>query len=173
MDKMEKRDCRAKGEVNLDLRKPRQPHWEHLGCLRIKNGGTLSSPFIQEPPRGGPPCRPERLPTNPHRKAQKTAQRFVPRWKASDPRDVDGLRKDLPNLLPFVEVKTGLPRSVLQTSHAVQRRFRELRRRSRWREMLSYPTRMETVLYSVFTHENLKQGTATPFLLLTPKITRP
>jgi hypothetical protein len=26
---------------------------------------------------------------------------------------------------------------------------------------------MERILYSVFTHENLKQGTATPFLLLT------
>jgi len=170
---MEKRDCSAKGEVILDVRKPRQPHGEHLGCLRIKNGATLSRPFIQEPPRGGPPCCRQRLQTNPHRKAQKAAQRFVPRWKASDPRDVEGLRKDLPDLLTFVEVKTGLPRSVLQTSPAVQWRFRELRRRSRWREMLSHPTRMETVLYSVFTHENSKQGTATPFLLLTPKIIRP
>jgi len=170
---MEKRDCSAKGEVILDVRKPRQPHGEHWGCLRIKNGGTLSRPFIQEQPGGGPPYCRQRLPTNPHRKAQKAAQRFVPRWKASDSRDVDGLQKDLPNLLPFVEVKTGRPRSVLQTSHAVQRRFRELRRRSRWREILSHPTRMETVLCSVFTHENSKPGTATPFLLLTPKITRP
>ncbi len=170
---MEKRDCSAKGEVILDVRKPPQPHWEHLGCLRIKNGGTLSRPFIQDQPRGGPPCCPQRLQTDPHRKTQKAAQRFVPRWKASNPRDVDGLQKDLPNLLTFVEVKTGLPRSVLQTSHAVEGRFRELRRRSRWMEILSHRTRMETVLYSVFTHENSKQGTATPFLLLTQKITRP
>jgi hypothetical protein len=28
-------------------------------------------------------------------------------------------------------------------------------------------TSMERILYSVFTHENLKQRTATPFLLLT------
>ena len=170
---MKKIDGSAKGEVLLEVTRSRAPHFEHLGCHRIKKGGALSRPFIQEQPRGGPPCCRQRLPTNPHRKAQKAAQRFVPCWKASDPRDVDGLQKDLPNLLAFVELKTGLPRSVLQTSHAVQCRFRELRRRSRWREMLSHPTRMQTVLYSAFTNENSKQGTATPFLLLTQKIILP
>ena len=157
MDKMEKMDCSAKGEVILEVRKPRQPHW---GCLRIKKGDTQSSPFVQEQPIGGPLCCRQRLQTDTHR-------------KASNPRAVDGLQKDLPNPLTFLEVKTGLPPSVLRTPHVMERRFREVRGRSRPMGTFSHRTRMETILYSVFTHENLKQGTATPFLLLTQKITLP
>ena len=170
MDKMEKMDCRVTGEVILEVRKPRQPHW---GCLRITKWGTLSSPFVQEQPIGGPLCCRQRLQTDTHRKAQKAAQRFVPRWKASNPRAGDGLQKDLPNPLTFLEVKTGLPPSVLRTPHVMERRFREVRGRSRPMGTFSHRTRMEIILYSVFTHENLKQGTATPFLLLTQKIILP
>jgi hypothetical protein len=167
---MEKTDCRVTGEVILEVRKPRQPHGD---CLRITKWGTLSSPFVQEQPIGGPFCCRQRLQTDTHRKAQKTAQRFVPRWKASNPRAVDGFQKDLPNPLTFLKVKTGLPLSVLRTLHLMERRFREVCGRSRPRGTFSHRTRMEIILYSVFTHENLKQGTATPFLLLTQKIILP
>ena len=94
MDTIEKKDCSAKGEVILEVGEPRQPHLEHLGCLRIKKGSALSRPFIQEQPAGGPLCCRQRLQTDTHRKAQKAALRFVPRWKASHPRAVDGLQKD-------------------------------------------------------------------------------
>jgi len=101
------------------------------------------------------------------REAQKAAQRFVARWKESYPMAVECLQKDLPELLPFLEVKTGLPLSALRTTNAIERRFREVRRRSRSTGTFSDQTSMERILYSIFTHENLKQRTATPFLLLT------
>jgi len=65
------------------------------------------------------------------------------------------------------KVKTGLPLSALRTTNAIEPRFREVRRRSRSMGTFSDRTSMERILYSIFTHENLKQRTATPFLLLT------
>jgi transposase-like protein len=101
------------------------------------------------------------------REAQKAAQRFVLRWKGSYPKAVECLQKDLPDLLSFLQVKTELPCSVLRTTNAIERRFREVRRRSRPMGTFSDRTSMERILYAVFTYENLKQKTATPFLLLT------
>jgi putative transposase len=101
------------------------------------------------------------------REAQKATQRFVFRWKGSYPKAVECLRKDLPELLSFLQVKTNLPSSVLRTTNAIERRFREVRRRTRPMGTFSDRTSMERILYSVFTYENLKQRTATPFLLLT------
>lgn len=101
------------------------------------------------------------------REAQKAAQRFVLRWKDTYPKAVDCLKKDLPELLSFLQVKTRLLPSVLRTTNAIERRFREVRRRSRPMGTFSDRTSMERILFSVFTHENLKQKTATPFLLLT------
>ena len=104
------------------------------------------------------------------REAQKAAQRFVLRWKGRYPKAVECLQKDLPDLLSFLQVKTELPPSVLRTTNAIERRFREVRRRSRPMGTFSDRTSMERILYAVFTYENLKQRTATPFLLLTQNI---
>lgn len=101
------------------------------------------------------------------REAQKATYRFILRWKGSYPRAVECLQKDLPEMLAFLQVKTNLPCSVLRTTNSIERRFREVRRRSRPMETFSDRTSMERILYSVFTYENLKQRTATPFLLLT------
>jgi len=101
------------------------------------------------------------------REAQKAAQRFVLRWQATYPKAVQCLQNDLPELLSFLQVKTGLPASVLRTTNAIERRFREVRRRSRPMGTFSDRTSMERILYAIFTHENLKQRTAIPFLLLT------
>jgi transposase-like protein len=80
---------------------------------------------------------------------------------------VDCLQKDLPELLSFLEIKTQLAPSVIRTTHAIERRFVEVRRRTRPMGTFSDRTSMERILFSVFTYENLKQRTATPFLLLT------
>lgn len=101
------------------------------------------------------------------REAQKATYRFILRWKGSYPRAVECLQKDLPEMLAFLQVKTNLPCSVLRTTNSIERRFREVRRRSRPMGTFSDRTSMERILYSVFTYENLKQRTATPFLLLT------
>jgi putative transposase len=80
---------------------------------------------------------------------------------------VDWLQKDLPELLSFLEIKTQLAPSVIRTTNAIERRFVEVRRRTRPMGTFSDRTSMERILFSVFTYENLKQRTATPFLLLT------
>jgi transposase-like protein len=101
------------------------------------------------------------------REAQRAAQRFVARWRASYPKAVDCLQKDLADLLSFLGVKTQLPLSVIRTTNAIERRFVEVRRRSRPMGTFSDRTSMERILFAVFTYENLKQRSATPFLLLT------
>jgi putative transposase len=101
------------------------------------------------------------------REAQRAAQRFVARWKASYPKAVECLEKDLADLLTFLEVKTPLAPSVIRTTNAIERRFVEVRRRSRPMGTFSDRTSIERILFSVFTYENLKQRSATPFLLLT------
>jgi putative transposase len=103
------------------------------------------------------------------RKAQKAAQRFVARWNGIYPKAVHCLQRDLPELLSFLQIKTDLAPSVLRTTNAIERRFVEVRRRTRPMGTFSDRTSMERILFSVFTYENLKQRTATPFLLLTQK----
>ena len=102
------------------------------------------------------------------REAQRAAQRFVARWKIY-PKAVDCLQKDLPELLSFLQIKTQLAPSVIRTTNAIERRFVEVRRRTRPMGTFSDRTSMERILFSVFTYENLKQRTAAPFILLTQK----
>ena len=85
----------------------------------------------------------------------------------SYPKAVECLEKDLVDLLAFLKVKTPLAPSVIRTTNAIERRFVEVRRRSRPMGTFSDRTSMERILFSVFTYENLKQRSATPFLLLT------
>jgi len=101
------------------------------------------------------------------REAQQAAQRFVTCWSPLYPQAVDCLKKDLPELLSFLQIKTQLSPSIIRTTNAIERRFVEVRRRTRPMGTFSNRTSMERILFSVFTHENLKQKTATPFLLLT------
>jgi transposase-like protein len=103
------------------------------------------------------------------REAQIAAQRFVARWKQTYPKAVDCFKKDLPELLSFLQIKIKLPLSVIRTTNAIERRFVEVRRRTRPMGTFSDQTSMERILYSVFTYENMKQKTATPFLLLPQK----
>jgi len=101
------------------------------------------------------------------REAHKAAQRFKARWHASYPKAVQCLHQGLPELLTFLQVKISLPPSALRTTNAIERRFREIRRRTRPMGTFSDRTSMDRIMFSVFTYENLKQGTNTPFLLLT------
>jgi putative transposase len=101
------------------------------------------------------------------REAQKATQRFMVRWQASYPKAAQCLRKDLPEMLTFFQVKVSLPPPALRTTNAIERRFREIRRRTRPMGTFSDRTSMDRIMFSVFTYENLKQGANTPFLLLT------
>ncbi len=101
------------------------------------------------------------------RDAHKAAQRFMIRWQSAYPKAVQCLRQDLPELLAFLQVNVSLPHPMLRTTNAIERRFREVRRRTRPMGTFSDHTSMDRIMFSVFAYENSKQGTNTPFLLLT------
>jgi transposase-like protein len=103
------------------------------------------------------------------RLAQQAAQRFVKRWERLYPKATHCLKTDLPELLTFLQVSISLPATALRTTNAIERRFREIRRRTRPMGTFSDHTSMDRIMFSVFTYENLKEKTSTPFLLLTQK----
>lgn len=97
--------------------------------------------------------------------ARKEAKRFVKKWRPLYQKAADCLTRDLPELLTFQDIKTSLRPEELRTTNAIERRFREVRRRTRPMGTFSDRTSMDRILFSVFTYENLKQKTASPFLL--------
>jgi putative transposase len=99
------------------------------------------------------------------RLAQQAAQRFVKRWQTHYPKATQCLKTDLPELLTFLQISVSLPATALRTTNAIERKFREIRRRTRPMGTFSNHTSMDRIMFSVFTHENLKEGTSIPFLL--------
>jgi transposase-like protein len=99
------------------------------------------------------------------RKAQHAARRFAERWEPLYPRAVKCLAKDLPELLAFLRAPLTLDPTSLRTTNAIERRFREVRRRTRPMGTFSDHTSIDRIMLAVFTYENQKQGVTTPFLL--------
>ena len=91
--------------------------------------------------------------------------RFADRWQARYPRAVDCLRNDLAQLLTCFRYKPRAERKTVRTTNAIERRFREVRRRPRPMGTFQDRTSMDRILFAVFTHENKMQGISTPFLL--------
>lgn len=98
-------------------------------------------------------------------KAQTAARRFAERWQPLYPKVVAGLRQDLDELLTCWRYKDPSLRKAVRTTNAIERRFREVRRRTRPMGTFQDRTSMDRILYAVFTHENKMQGLNTPFLL--------
>lgn len=99
--------------------------------------------------------------------ARKAARRFADRWEAAYPKAVACLRRDLDELLSFFRFEELDWRKATRTTNAIERRFREVRRRTRPMGVFSDRTSMDRILFAIFTYENQKQATGTPFLLLT------
>ena len=59
----------------------------------------------------------------------------------------------------------GSAASIMPVTNAIERRFREVRRRTRPMGTFQDRTSMERILFAVFMHENRNQGLATPFAL--------
>lgn len=53
----------------------------------------------------------------------------------------------------------------MRTTNAIERRFREVRRRTRPMGVFQDRTSMDRILFAVFTHENKMQGISAPFLM--------
>jgi putative transposase len=97
--------------------------------------------------------------------AWSAARRFADRWESAYPRAVACLRTDLDHLLTCFRYPTIAERKAVRTTNAIERRFREVRRRTRPMGTFQDKTSIERILFAVFTHENRNQGLATPFAL--------
>jgi putative transposase len=97
--------------------------------------------------------------------AWSAARRFADRWQTIYPKAVACLRADLDDLLTCFRYPTLAERKAVRTTNAIERRFREVRRRTRPMGTFQDKTSMDRILFAVFTHENRNQGLATPFAL--------
>lgn len=97
--------------------------------------------------------------------ARAAARRFANRFEGKYPAAVACLRNDLDDLLTCFRYKSEDQRRKVRTTNAVERRFREVRRRTRPMGTFQDKTSMDRILFAVFTHENKSQGVSTPFLL--------
>ena len=98
-------------------------------------------------------------------KARQAARRFADRFEDDYPKAVRCLRDDLDDLLTCFHYKTEKERKRVRTTNAIERRFREVRRRTRPMGVFSDRTSMDRILFAVFTHENRNQGVSTPLAL--------
>jgi putative transposase len=101
--------------------------------------------------------------TLPHARA--AARRFADRWEADYPKAVRCLRDDLDELLTCWRYKSLAERKKVRTTNAIERRFREVRRRTRPMGVFSDRISMDRIPFAVFNHENRNQGVSTPLLL--------
>jgi putative transposase len=97
--------------------------------------------------------------------AWSAARRFAERWENLYPRAVACLRADLDDLLTCFRYPALHERKAVRTTDEIERRFREVRRRTRPMGTFQDRTSMERILFAVFMHENPNQGLATPFAL--------
>jgi putative transposase len=97
--------------------------------------------------------------------ARAAARKFANRFGDKYPAAVACLRNDLDELLTCFRYKSQDQRRKVRTTNAVERRFREVRRRTRPMGTFQDKTSMDRILFAVFTHENKSQGVSTPFLL--------
>jgi putative transposase len=98
-------------------------------------------------------------------KARSAARRFADHWQDIYPKAVACLRNDLDELLTCFRYKTWAERKAVRTTNAIERRFREVRRRTRPMGVFQDRTSMDRILFAVFTHENANQGVPTLFSL--------
>jgi transposase-like protein len=95
--------------------------------------------------------------------ARAAARKFTDRFEDKYPTAVACLRNDLDELLTCFRYKSQEQRRKVRTTNAIERRFREVRRRTRPMGTFQDRTSLDRILFAVFTHENKSQGVSTPF----------
>jgi len=98
-------------------------------------------------------------------RARSAARRFANRWAAHYPPAVACLRDDLDELLTCWRYNSLVQRRAVRTTNAIERRFREVRRRTRPMGVFSDRSSMDRILFAVFNHENQNQGVSILLLL--------
>jgi len=99
------------------------------------------------------------------RQARSALAQFSRNWNDRYPRAVHRLRVDEEDLLAFFSIKEPALWNQIRTTNAIERKFVEVRRRTRPMGVFSDRTSMDRILFAVFTYENYKQGILSPFLL--------
>lgn len=97
--------------------------------------------------------------------AQTYAKRWARSWIDLYPKAVKCLRDDLEDLLTCFQFADLDFRKATRTTNAIERRFREVRRRTRPMGVFSNRTSIERILYAVFMYENINQGVYPVFVL--------
>ena len=97
--------------------------------------------------------------------AQTYAKRWARSWIDLYPKAVKCLRDDLEDLLTCFQFSDPDFRKAIRTTNAIERRFREVRRRTRPMGVFSNRTSIERILYAVFMYENINQGVYPVFVL--------
>jgi hypothetical protein len=105
--------------------------------------------------------------------AWSAARRFADRWEDRYAKAVACLRTDLADLLTCFRYPTLEARNAVRTTNAIERRFREVRRRTRPMGTFQDNTSMDRILFAVFLNENRNQGLATPLRPDTNLLTLP
>jgi len=94
-------------------------------------------------------------------KARSAARRFAERWGQAYPAAVAWPARRSRRVLTCFRYTTLAQRKAVRTTNAIERRFREVRRRTRPRGVFQDRTSMDRNLFAVFAHENKMQGIPT------------
>jgi len=97
--------------------------------------------------------------------ARTYAARWTRSWIDKHPKAVKCLQNDLEELLTCFQFEDPDFRKAIRTTNAIERRFREVRRRTRPMGVFSNRTSIERILYAVFMYENINQGVYPVFVL--------
>ena len=97
--------------------------------------------------------------------AQTYAKRWSGSWSNKYPKAVKCLQDDLEDLLTCFQFADPDFRKAIRTTNAIERRFREVRRRTRPMGVFSNRTSVERILYAVFMYENINLGVYPVFVL--------
>ena len=90
--------------------------------------------------------------------ARARSRAFVDRWGQRYPAAVRCLWMDIDELLNVFVFADETWRRAARTTNAIERRFREVRRRTRPMGVMANLDSVQRILFAVFTHENHKQG---------------
>lgn len=125
---------------------PRQRCWVH----KLRNVAAKLPRKLQEPCMKGAKAI-YQAPTR--RQAVAHFREWAQQWRHSQPRAVGCLGQDLEELLSFLQCPPGHWRKV-RTTNAIERAFREVRRRTRPMSCFQNPASVDRIIYGVINHLN-------------------
>jgi len=92
------------------------------------------------------------------KEARSAVKRWSDAWEGTYPAAIKCLRDDLDDLLTFLGFADPSFRRKVRTTNAIERIFREVRRRTRPMGVFENKTSIERILYAVFLYENIRYG---------------